>query len=140
MAATPATTFGATLAFGTSSYAPLITDIDGLEPTRSAIETSHIGLSAYDSGFSAFRTFIPGGLIDGGELSFDIVWNGGDEPPISGVVETITITFTGTGATDCAIAFPGFVTSYKFSGALDDRWTGSVTVKCAGEPTFTPST
>ena len=139
MAGTATTTYGATVAFGTTSYSAKITDIDGAEPTRSAIDTSHLGLTAYDTGVSAFRTFIPGGFIDGGELSLDLVWDMGDEPPISQAAETITITFVGTsgGVADGSLAFSGFVTSYKYNGPMDDRWGGTVTVKVAGEPTWT---
>ncbi len=131
------TTHGVTITFGTSGFeADMdLTSLDLGGRSRSAIETSHLGLTVYDSGVSALRTFIPGAFIDGGEITCGCTWTMADEPPISEDAEDITITFTGTGAaTDGALKFSGFLTEYGVSGELDGKWEGTLTIKVAGPP------
>jgi hypothetical protein len=105
--------------------------------SRQSLDTSHFGLAAYDSGVSAIKTFIPSGLIDGGEFTCGVTWNMELEPPISLGAQDITITFANTGSSSAgAMAFSGFLTEYSVDGELDGKWEGSVTIKVAG-PTET---
>lgn len=138
MAVQQTTVHGLTVAFGTTSYAPIIRSIgwSGLE--RGAVDNSHVGLTDHDSGISAFMEWIPRGWIDGGEIQFEIIWGHDKEPPISKAAETITITFVGTGTVgQGSLAFSGFVTGFTMDGTDEDGYVGTVTVKIAGGYTWT---
>ena len=136
MAAQAGTLQGSTVAFATTAFTGKITGIDFSGTSRPAVDTSNIGLGVYATGVSAYRTFIPSGLIDGGELKLDLIWTHGAEPPISKAAESITLTLTnlGSGAAG-VITFPGFVSGYSISGEQDGCWKGTVTVKVSGAPT-----
>ena len=142
MASAVVSDFGVTVAFSTTAtnYAPLLRGLsyDGAE--RNVIDTSHLGLTAYDTKYSAFRTKAPGGLIEPGTWTFDVVWDFGDEPPIASVAETLTITFTGSGSvTTATFAMSGFVTGYTITAGDDTTYEGQFTWQQAGEPTWTAS-
>lgn len=141
MAVEHGSAFGASIAFTTTSFAPKITSVsvDGME--RGDVETSHLGLTVYDSGVSAFRTFAPGGLIDGGTLTLG--WRGhmDEEPPISKVAETITLTLANTGSSsDATLAFSGYVKSYSYNGDDETAYEGQIVLKIAGDITWTDPT
>ena len=135
MAAKAGTLLGSTVAFATTTFTGKITGIDFSGTSRPAVDTSHIGLGVYATGDSAYRTFIPSGLIDGGELKLDLVWTQEKEPPISKAAESITLTLTNLGTAAGVIIFPGFVTGYSITGEQDGCWKGTVTVKVSGAPT-----
>lgn len=120
---------GATVTFGTSSYAPQIETItiDGIE--RPVVDTTHLGTAN-------FKTFIPGDLVDPGEITLEIKTNPDTEPPISGAPETITIEFPSALATGAQYSGSGFVTSDSVTNPLEDNITRSVTVKCTGTWTW----
>ena len=136
---------GVTCAFGTTGFTAQIrgVSLDGIE--REAHDTSHLGLTAYDSGVSAYRTKTPGALIEPPQITLDVVWAGdfADETPISKAAEVITLTFTGSGdGGDGTIAWAkGFIVSGPtITGGEDDVWKGSVTIQLSGDPTWTDPT
>ena len=142
MAATALNCLGATVAFATSSFTAQITGIslDGIE--REAHDTSHLGLTVYDTGVSAYRTKTPGALIEPPQITIDCLFSGdfADPPPTSKVAEVITLSFAGSGSTsDGTIAWAeGFIVSGPtITGGEDDVWKGSVTVQLSGDPTWT---
>ena len=125
MAGTALIGTGATIAFGTSSYSVEVTNCN-----RPAIDTTHLGTTNA-------RTFRPGDLYDGGQVEVDIHYDPDDHPPISGAEETITITFdVPSGLTNGATAqFTGFIIETGIENPLEDKVTGSYTIKVADEIT-----
>ena len=119
---------GITIVFGTSGFTAEITDVSGPGMSRDSIDITHQGTS------DAMR-FTPADLFDGGECSFDIHFNPDTAPPIDQAPETVTITWP-AGAT---WVFSGFMTNYEPSAPLNDKMTGSVTVKVDGDITQTPA-
>jgi hypothetical protein len=120
-----------------------VTNIN-LSMSRGSIETSAID-DAADSG----KTFIPAGLYDGGEISFDLLYDPDDSSAVA-IVDNFE-----DGATDGAIAwvitvpasggtenfsFNGFVTGFDVTLAVEDAVKASVTVKLTGTATAMPST
>lgn len=120
---------GVTVAFGTSGFSSEIVDVNPPGQSRDTIDTSHQGTTNY-------RTFIPVGLTDNGELSFGVHYNPDAAPPMTAtaVAETITVTFP-SGAT---LEFSGFMTGFEPSGTHLDKFTADVTVKVTGEISHTP--
>ena len=137
MAVTPTNTFGTTVAFATTSFAPKLRGIRINPGERNSIDTSHLNLTVYDGGVSAFATTIPGGIIRGASIEFDVTWTFDDEPPISKANETITVTFNDSGTTDGVFACSGHVTTYGIEGGDDTEWTGTVSCALSGDPTWT---
>ncbi len=119
---------GITIGFGTSAFAAEITDITGPGLERESVETTH-------QGTEDARTHAPVDLFDAGELGFDIHFNPDTDPPIDQPEETITITWP-SGAT---WVFQGFMTGYEPATPLEDKMTGSVTIKITGDITITPA-
>lgn len=129
---------GTTISFGTSGFAAQILDVTPPNLAREPIDTSHMGTPPAGAGQVGSRTFMPGDLVDPGELSFDIHFNPDTVPPISDVAETVTITFplpVGM-ATPATWAGQGFLTGYEPSVPLEDKMTGSITVKMSGPITI----
>lgn len=127
---------GATLTFGTSSYAPKIVSINTPSFTREALATTHLATTGG-------KTFIPAATVDYGELSFTVQTNPDALPPITGVAETITLTFgdDGGGATPADWEFSGFITSVgEASITTDEIIVQDITVKVSGTITATAAT
>tara|TARA_Y100000310_G_C20199488_1_gene586189 strand:- start:121 stop:561 length:441 start_codon:yes stop_codon:yes gene_type:complete len=107
-----------------------------LSMSRGSIETSAID-DAADSG----KTYIPAGLYEGGEISFDLLYDSNDTEA-KAVLDNLQ-----DGATDGAITwkirtpsseatnsydewtFDGFVTGFDVTLALEDAVKASVTIK-----------
>ncbi len=113
---------GSTIVFGTSGFTAEILDITPPGQTRESIDVSH-------QGTVGARRFLPGKLFDPGELSFDIQFNPDTDPPIDQDAETVTITYP-SGAIH---SFTGFMTAYNPAGPMEDKMTGTVTVKVDGD-------
>ena len=130
---------GATVVFGTSSFAFHIKGIsqDGVECDD--IETSYIGTAAVGANSIGNKTFIPSDLVDGGEITLTGDFDPDQLPPVGGVVETITLTFvliTGDGSA-ANYAFSGYVKSAAFDGTIGEEISGTIVVKVAGTITRT---
>ena len=119
---------GITIVFGTTGFTANIQDVSGPGLTRESIDVSH-------QGTVGGMEFLPGDLHDPGELTFDIQFNPDTNPPVDQPIETVTITWP-SGATWAA---DGFMTNYEPAAPLDDKMTGSVTVKFSGDVTITPA-
>lgn len=113
---------GATVTFGTSAFSASITDFAWSGVSRPSIDASHLGSTA--------GTFLPGGVLDPGELTLEIHSEGGASlPPTAGAAETITLEF----ADGSSLAASGFVTNWDpASGSVDELVTGSLTIKFSG--------
>lgn len=125
----------ATISFGTSGFTANVHVIGGMDFTRPSIPTSHLGTTNFES-------VIPGDLIELGEFENEFEFDPDEQPPISAVAETITITFpVPTGMSNGAtLAGSGFLTKWttpevrnntlmvarytvKFDGLTEPAWT-----------------
>jgi hypothetical protein len=114
---------GSTVVFGTSGFTAEITNFGTPAPSRPAIDVSHLGTVGS-------RVFIPGDLVDNGEMTLGLHFNPDELPPINGAAETITLTFK-SGAT---WAFSGFVTGLGSANQeSDNKVTQDVTIKVSGD-------
>lgn len=118
------TFFGGSITFSSSFFAEILS-VTIPEMTRDAIETTHAGTTG------GKRTFIPSDLEDMGEFTVELNLDETTKPPIDSAAETVTITF----ASGTTWSFTGFMTSAGGSGPIDDRMTGSYTVKISGDVT-----
>ena len=116
---------GTTITFGTSSFTGnIINQVVGNSQSRNSIDASHMGTTGA-------LAFIPASLYDGGEVSYDIEFDGTQDPPIdtADTAETITIDWSGAGVTS---AFSGFLTNFEVTSPFEERMTATITVKVTG--------
>lgn len=119
---------GITLVFGTSGFTAELLDMTPPEGSREAIQTSHQGTTGQ-------HTFTPADLVDWGELRIDFHFNPATEPPINEAVEELTLTWP-DGDT---WVFNGFMTNYSGGAVLNEKMTGSATIKVSGDVDQTAS-
>lgn len=123
---------GATVTFGTSGFTANITEISWGSIERTSIQTTHLGTTTA-------HTFIPGDLMDSGEITLEIQFDPDNFPPIKQAAETITVTFPlssgGTTAADWEAT--GFATSFEAGVPMEELMTGSLTIKVSGDITTT---
>ena len=128
---------GATLAFGTSTFTPQISEMSWGGIDREMVESTHLGSSNA-------RTYLPGDLYDPGELNLSIFYEPGMDPPVNAALETITLTFplnTASGQASAAtLAGSGALTSFSFSVPLEDMITADCSFKFSGVLTWTSAT
>lgn len=126
---------GALVGFGTSSIPYEILDINWSGMERAVGETTHLATTLA-------RTYLPGDLVDPGELSLTVHVNA-DQDPIDDtglVIETITLTFPIPigGSSGATWVGSGFIKSQDpVSIAIDEIMTASVTIKWSGDITTT---
>lgn len=113
---------GTTITFGTSSFAGLITALNGWTRTRGSVPTSNMATTSD-------MTFIPEDLQDPGEMNVDIQFDPTQHLPIDLVAETITVDWAGSAKTWAA---SGFATEVTAAAELDGLMTGSYTIKFSG--------
>ncbi len=125
---------GTTVAFGTSSYSVNITNlsIDGEEVE--VFDVSHFGTTGY-------KEKIFSSLSEPPQFTCDVLYDPDEPAPVSGAVETITITFpvpagSSNGAT---LAGTGKIISTGADIPHDGVMTGQYVVQYDGQtgPTFT---
>jgi predicted secreted protein len=121
-----------------------------LDITGPGFEVDDIDTSNMDSANRA-REFIAG-MIDGGEVTFDVVYAKAQMTILKGLVGGNTTTTnndsfelelsdrTATNGTGSVFAFAGYVSGLEPQAPFEDKVTASVTVKVSGEVTFTAST
>lgn len=126
---------GATITFATSGFAAKIMSFTGPSFERPSIDKTHLA-------DTVSRKFMPGDLYDAGELGIEFQFDPQLTPPISGAVETVTITWpVPSGLTNAGTwAFSGFMTNYQVSTPLEDLMTASATVKITGSVTIVAAT
>lgn len=109
-----------------------ITNISGPGMSRDAVDVTN------SNSPNGYREFI-GGLRDGGELSFDIVF----VPNSAGITALLAeydrdqasnCKITLPGATAYAWTFDGICTGFEPAAPMDDKMTASVTFKVSGKP------
>lgn len=115
-----------TVAFS-SGFLAEIRDVTLPGQTRPSIKTSHNGTTDFD-------TFIPGDLVDPGELEVQMLFDPTKDPPIDQPAESITVTLR-DGTT---WVFTGFLTNYRPTAPFEDLATAQATIKVSGAIVRTP--
>ena len=130
---------GTTITFGTSGFTANLMSVRWSGISRAAIDTSHMGTTAAGANQFGSRTFIPGDLVDPGELALEVQFNPQTNPPIGAAAETITVTFplVAGDATPASWACSGFVTAFEITDPLDDKMMATMTVKLSGKVSMT---
>lgn len=119
---------------GGSTYTDVadVTEIGVLDVKADTIESTVHGSAG------GWRTFI-GGLKDGGELSMSINYDPANHGTIFAEIGEDTgheLTLTDEG--DATVVFDGIITGLSVGAPMDDKLTGSVTIKVSGAPVITP--
>lgn len=121
---------GATIAFGTTSYAADLLELTMPEKTRESIATWHQGTVDW-------MTFKPSEIADSGELQAVFDYNPSELDTaglLEAAAETIIITLPNSQGT---LSFTGFVTSLGGEQATQgERMQTSATIKVSGEITY----
>lgn len=124
---------------GTYTTFAQVKDIDGPSASADQIETSH-----RDSQLRKFQA----GMRDGGEVSFDIVFDPDlaiHDPTLAtsvykdwelGRLANYKITFPGVVAAITTCIFSAFTSGFAFSAPMEDALTASVTLKINGALTW----
>ena len=122
---------GTTIAFGTSGFDAYVDSIRWSGENREMIDMSHIGTTGG-------MPFLPSDMYDPGTLQLDIHHDSDQEPPLTGAMETITVTFPlRSGVTNATFVATGALQNYEFNSAKREKISASMTVKLSGSPTFT---
>lgn len=131
-------TIGSTLWTAWDTAPPLLTSIGGVNYSREALETTHLGTASSGTAAAIYGTFVPGDIVKGGEIEIEGFYQAElPPPPIGGASETWTITYANVEAS--TLAFPGFLTAWTGGAAVSDtlmRFTA--TLQIAGAATQTP--
>ena len=130
---------GTTITFGTSNFSSELTGLGWSGIARESVDTSHMGTSAAGATEIGQRTFIPGDLVDPGEISIELHFDPDQQPPIDQATETITISFplVAGDATPADWACSGFMTDFELGVPLEDKMTATATLKITGNITLT---
>lgn len=113
---------GTTISFASGFMAEILS-IQPPNPTREAIDTTHMGTTPA-------KTFVPGDLADWGELRAEIAFIPETAVPINAATGSIVITFPDSGATTWT--FSGFMIGFEPSVPLEERATANVVIKVTG--------
>ncbi len=127
---------GATLAFGTSGFTPLVVSMDGLEETLESLDTSTLATTNY-------RTMCPADLKEISPFTATLRWEQDDVPPL-GTVELITLTYQleSGESTPATLAGTGYING-RTGPNLENNVIAdaTITIQLDGdgtEPTYTP--
>ena len=112
-----------------SGFLAEITDVSLGGMSRPVLKTSHMQTTDDD-------TFIPGDLVDNGELRVEIGFDPSATPPIANAASTLTITFPNSAASTWA--FSAFMSDFEWTGPLEDLMKATCTIKATGAITITP--
>lgn len=116
-----------------------VRDISGPGTTADQIEVSH-----RDDQWRRFKA----GMRDGGELTFDIVFDpdlASHDPTLStsiyaalanGTSQTFRITYPGVATATTTATFGGFVSGFELDTPMEDAQSASMTIKISGAITW----
>lgn len=121
---------GSTITFSTGFFAE-ITAINWSGIERESFETTHMGSTG------GYKQFLPGNLVDPGELEVEMFLAPETPPPITGAAETVTVTMpsAGPGGTSTWAA-SGFLTEFEWEDPVEDVMKATATIKFSGAITF----
>ena len=117
---------GVTISMASGFFAEIL-DVGGPEASRVSINVSHMGTTGG-------HRFLPGKLIDNGEMRVQIGFAPGTEPPIDDDPETVTITWPDSGTSQWS--FTGFLTGFSPENPLEDKAVATVTIKVDGDISY----
>lgn len=120
---------GSTITFSTGFFAEILSiNWSGIE--REAIETTHMGSTGW-------KQFLPGNLVDPGELEVEMFFAPETPPPITGAIETMTVTMPSAGAGGTSTwAGSAFMTEFEFEDPVEDVMKATATLKITSTITF----
>ena len=121
---------GITVTFASGFLAEILNVNDG-DMSRQSIEASH--------STSTEKEYLPGVLVDQGQLEVEIAFDPKATPPINSAAETVTVTYP-DGST---WARSGFMERFRHTVPVqpqEDRMTATATIKFTGALTVTPGT
>jgi hypothetical protein len=98
---------GATVTFGTSGFTGEIIDMDFDELSRPVLSQNQLTSTGFDKKG-------PGDLVDAAGFTITFFLNPNSQPPISGAVETVTVTFPPPAGDDNGATYAG--------NAFVDKW------------------
>ncbi len=118
---------GTTISFGTTSFVAELLSISGPSASRESIDMSHMGTTKA-------KVFTPADLVDWGEVTMEIAHAPGAavHVPIEEAAEEITITYADSGSS--TLVFTGHVTGYDPGIPMEERATGTITIKVGARP------
>jgi len=122
---------GVTIVFGTSAFLAHLESVDGPHMQRESVKTSHMGTTTN-------HTFMPGDLVDNGEIQMTIHFDPSQTPPIAAVAETVTITWPlpAGKTTPATWAASCFATAFNPGARLEELMTATLTLKVSGAVTI----
>lgn len=122
---------GTSISFGTSAFSARLVEVEWGGLKRASIQTTIMGTTSN-------HTFMPGDLVDRGELNLTFHFDPSLTPPIAGAIETVTITFpVPAGLTNGASwAASCFMTDYKPSSKIETLMEATATLKITGAITI----
>ena len=138
MSATVDAGLGLAITFS-SGFMAEVDDVQWTGISRTAIDSSHMGTAVAGAGKFGNMTFIPGRLVNPGELKVTIHYNPDTLPPIASASETVTVTYypSGGNTTGANWSASGFMTGFELGAPKDEKMTATVTVKLTGNVTRT---
>lgn len=133
---------GLTLVLATSGFTADVLNVDWSGISRESIETSHMGTSPAGANKIGNKTFMPGDLIDPGEIVMEIHFNPENLPPIGEAAEIATLTWPKAADQSVAGSWSAevFETEFSLGAPLEEKMTGTLTLKVSGEITQTVGT
>ena len=122
---------GITISFGSGFFAEILNVADQ-NMQRASIDASHMG--------SAQMEFLPGKLVDWGQLEVEIAFDPDLTPPLGAAPEQITITYPNGATSGAEWERTGFMVGFQYQAPFEGRMTGTASIKFTGALTVTPST
>jgi hypothetical protein len=116
---------GTSISYATGFFAEIL-DVSPPGASRESIQTSHMGTTVA-------HTFLPGDLVDWGELVVEMAFIASTAIPIDNAAEAIVISFPDSASSTWT--FNGFMTGFEASVPLEERMTATATVKVTGDVT-----
>ena len=113
---------GLTITWETGFFAEIL-DMTGPGGSRISVPNSHMATSIA-------HAFLPGDLVDWGEVGIDIAFFPKDDPPIDEDASACLLNFPDSAAS--VWTFNAFMTGFEGTGPLEDRMTASATLKVDG--------
>jgi hypothetical protein len=125
--------------FATSGFTANITNIRWSGITRTAIDTSHMGVPQPAPGDFGNRFYIPSGFSDPGELVLDVHFSPDSTYPLHTEPEIVTVIWPKAATDAVAPTWSGlcFCRQLEINDPMDEKMTGTMTLKFSGPITRT---
>jgi len=132
---TPGVGLGTSVLFVTSGLSLSVRKISDSGPTREAKDTSHLGTTEAGAGDYGCRTYIPGKLVDPGELTLEVFYDSDTQlEDIENAAETVRITYPLFSGETTASKDEGsaFITNVSYDVDPDEPMIASISMKKTG--------